>query len=101
MPTIIKGSDLMNLGRLMADLEHAAGVPVEKIDRVAKAIESIPFDYSIKLIRLVDGISTYEVKCGGYEPVEFTSYQDAMDHCALWRSRLQARAAIKILFARS
>lgn len=71
----------------------------EEVEVVARAIEAAEWpDFSIRLTRLVDGVSTYTLVMGDAEE-EFRSHQDASDAMNARRKTGQARAAIVALDA--
>lgn len=65
------------------------------IERVAKAIEDADVKYSMELIRLVDGVSTYLLRYDDGEVLEFGDTDDAYDHVSNKRRKKAARAAIE------
>lgn len=69
----------------------------EVVERIADAMDSAVSGYSIKLIRLIDGISTYSLTYSDGETVECDSYEAASEHLRLRTSRLQVLAALKML----
>lgn len=65
------------------------------VERVAKAIEDAQLLWSIRLTRLVDGESTYELRYDGCEKaLEFSSHDEALEHLTAVKRRVAARAAI-------
>lgn len=68
------------------------------IERVATAIERADLGWSINLVKLVDGCSTYRVDYhDGSEPVEIDGYEAALESAEKRRRVLRARAAIEAL----
>lgn len=66
------------------------------IERVASAMESAELGFNIQLVRLVDGVSTYELMYSdGVGPIEFHETDEAYEHVAGRRAQVRARAAIK------
>lgn len=69
-----------------------------KLEEVAVAIEDAQIGYSIRLTRLVDGVSTYECRIDGLDGVlEFKSHGEALDFVTARRREVQARAAIEAM----
>lgn len=69
----------------------------EMIERVATAMEEAAFGYSMNLVRLVDGVSTYRLKYSDGELLEFGSTDEVYEHVAEKKRRTQARAAIEAM----
>ena len=68
------------------------------IARVSAAIDGADLGHSIRLVRLVDGISTYTCRIGSEPKVrEFSSYDDASAYVAARKRWLQAVAVISAL----
>jgi hypothetical protein len=63
------------------------------VEKVAEAIDEL-FGYHIELVRLVDGVSTYELRFGG-KTLEFDSHYEASLYLDGVRKREQAKAAIR------
>ncbi|KPF47096.1 hypothetical protein [Rhizobium sp. AAP43] len=77
-------------------------VDQQTIEKVATAIDSVDLSHSMRLIRLVDGVSTYRLELdGAVEEITDTDEDDAIDLCyALIRKvkqRKQAEAVIAVL----
>ena len=64
------------------------------VEKVARAMEEASLGYSMSLIRLVDGVSTYSLKYSDGEYLEFSSTDEVYEHVAAKKRRTQARAAI-------
>lgn len=74
----------------------------QTIDRVAAAIDSVDATHSMRLIRLVDGVSTYRLELDGtVEEFTDTDEDDAIDLCYARirqvKQRKQAEAVIAAL----
>lgn len=73
----------------------------DMVERVARAIERADgeFGYSINLVRLVDGVSTYALKFSELpgDTFELGSYHDALDMMTERRKRVRAKAAIEAM----
>lgn len=76
------------------------------IERVAAAIDSVDASHSMRLIRLVDGVSTYRLEMdGAVEEFTDTDEDDAIDLCYARirqvKQRKQAEAVIAALIPQS
>lgn len=68
------------------------------IERVAQAIEQAQIGYSISMVRLVDGVATFECRVDGVEGVlEFDSHAEALEFVTARQREFQARAAIEAM----
>lgn len=67
------------------------------IERVARAMEDASFGYSMNLIRLVDGVSTYHLKYSDGESLEFDGTDELYMHVAEKKRHTLARAAIEAM----
>jgi hypothetical protein len=65
-------------------------------EAVAKALLIEP-EYSIRLVRLVDGVSTYATTFNGGEHLEFPSHAEALAYVCEQRSLLRADAVLAAL----
>lgn len=71
------------------------------VERVAAAIEDVAPSHHIKLIGLIDGVSTYRLTVGDEEPREFVgvdAYSQASEHLGHLIRLARARAAITALY---
>ena len=59
-------------------------------EKIAAAIEGAEVSYHLHLVKLVDGVSTYNLTFDGEEPIEFNCIDDAY---ALIASRKRLRGA--------
>lgn len=75
------------------------GIPADLVEKIAIAIESADaaFGYSIRLVRLVDGESTYSLTMPGHDEALFSSYDDAAEEMADTRKYARARAVLAAL----
>lgn len=65
------------------------------LERAARALESVAFGYNINLVRLVDGVSTYELRYSDSDEVyTFNDTDDAYEHVAERKRMTQARAVL-------
>lgn len=71
----------------------------ELVEAVARAIDWADgsIGYSIRLVRLIDEVSTYTLTYEDEEPLTFTSHADAQDHVTARRNQLRARAVIPLI----
>lgn len=69
----------------------------EMIERVGAAIAAIEVGYSMRLISLVDGVSTYQLIYEGGERHEFGSTEDVYAHIRQKKATAQACAAIEAM----
>jgi hypothetical protein len=78
----------MNKGSNMNDMQ----------ERVAAALERAEIGYSLKLTRLVDGVSTYTLTYDdGTPPIEFGDNSDAYAHIAAKKRLRAATLAIEAM----
>jgi hypothetical protein len=67
----------------------------ELIDAVAKAIEGAEVEYNLKLISLIDGVSTYTLDYyDGAPPLKFECIDDGYAHIAQTKRLKAARAVV-------
>ncbi|TIL54351.1 hypothetical protein [Mesorhizobium sp.] len=66
----------------------------DMVERVADALETAELSYSMELIRLVDGESTYRLKYSDGQTLEFSSSDEVYAHVAQRKRLSQATAAI-------
>ncbi|WP_029073538.1 hypothetical protein [Kaistia adipata] len=66
----------------------------EEVERVANAINDADVGYRMTLIRLVDGIYTYELVYDGEAAIEFDNTDDLYEHVGARKREAMARAAI-------
>lgn len=71
----------------------------DMIERVKAALQGsrCSFGYSIKLVRLVDGVSTYRLVYDDAGPFEFDSHEEASRHVARRKAEVDAIAAIRAM----
>lgn len=70
-------------------------LPADMIERAAEAIEKADVGFNLRLVRLVDGVSTYTLTYDDGSPVlEFESTDDAYDHIRQKKAVAQATAAL-------
>lgn len=68
------------------------------IERVARAMDEADLGYSIQLVRLVDGVATYELRDGDRgESLFYPSHAEAAEAIAAKRRLVKARAAIEAM----
>ncbi|WP_421580834.1 hypothetical protein [Shinella sp. M31] len=67
------------------------------IDKITTALEEAALGYSMNLIRLVDGVSTYRLAYSDGEVLEFDNTDDLYLHVAAKKRRVQAHAVIEAL----
>ncbi|WP_144378507.1 hypothetical protein [Mesorhizobium amorphae] len=67
------------------------------VERVAKGMEEAEFGYEMKLISLIDEVSTYRLTYSDGEVLEFGSSGEVYEHVAQKKRRTQARAAIEAI----
>ncbi|RWQ35485.1 MAG: hypothetical protein EOS20_18425 [Mesorhizobium sp.] len=75
------------------------GNMVDMVERVADALETAELGYSMELIRLVDGESTYRLKYSDGETLEFSSSDEVYEHVAQRKRLSQATAAIAAMLS--
>ncbi|RWB50676.1 hypothetical protein [Mesorhizobium sp.] len=66
----------------------------DMVEVVADALEKAEIGYSMNLIRLVDGVSTYRLRYDDGETLEFGSPDEVYEHVAQKKRLTQATAAI-------
>ncbi|RWP64867.1 hypothetical protein [Mesorhizobium sp.] len=70
-------------------------LPIEAmVEAVAAALETADVGYGMSLVRLVDGVSTYELRYDDGETLEFGSTSEIYEHVGQKRRLAQATAAI-------
>lgn len=75
---------------------HKQPEMVERVAQAIAAVEDLP--YSIRLVRLVDGFSTYRLSFeDGSSPIEFDGIDAAHEHLANVRADRRARVAIEAM----
>lgn len=67
------------------------------IERVVDALEGAQVGYHMKLIRLVDGESTYSLRYDDGEYLEFPETDEVYAHVAAKKRRMQVRAVLETL----
>jgi hypothetical protein len=89
------------LVKRLSGLAAAQTLDQTMIDRVAAAIESADFGYSMRQIRLVDGINTYALAINGMPTEEFTDNGEysASDQCYARIREVKQRAQAEAVIA--
>ncbi|TIS78006.1 MAG: hypothetical protein E5W94_11460 [Mesorhizobium sp.] len=84
------------LAALTTQVPHpSAAPPIEAmVEAVATALETADVGYSMSLVRLIDGVSTYELRYDDGETLEFSSSDEVYEHVAQKKRLVQATAAI-------
>jgi len=69
------------------------------LERVARAIEGAQIGYSIRLVRLVNGVATHELTYDGLQgaPLEFASHLEASEYVTARKREIQAKAALEAM----
>lgn len=73
-------------------------MPDTMIERVARAIDADDLGFSLRLVELVGGVSTYELTYSdGSGPIKFDCTDDAYEHVRKRRNEARARAALEAM----
>jgi uncharacterized protein YihD (DUF1040 family) len=65
------------------------------LEKAARALEAAAFGYNMNLVRLVDGVSTYELRYSDSDEVyTFNGTDEAYEHVAERKRMTQARAVL-------
>lgn len=70
---------------------------MQMIERVAAAIGAIEIGYSMRLVSLINDVSTYELRYEDGERLEFPCTEDVYEHIRKKKLLAQAQAALDVL----